>query len=216
MRYSYNTNAFDRIQNEQDAYWLGFILADGYVSDSDKKPLLQIKLAHKDKRHLEKFAKYLGYNSNHIIKDCSGGAYTQDNLCHVIKISNKNIVQNLSQYGLSGAKSGKEIPIILGDNNLTAAYVRGIFDGDGYISTYDDRIGIVGSFETCLYVKNFFEKTLIEKIPNNILKHGTIYRFNITSKKLANRALDILYQHADIYLDRKYQLYLKRKNCVPC
>ena len=31
-KYIYNKNAFNKIVTEEDAYWLGFILADGYVS----------------------------------------------------------------------------------------------------------------------------------------------------------------------------------------
>lgn len=35
-QYTYNKNAFNIIETEEDAYWLGFILADGYVSNGTK------------------------------------------------------------------------------------------------------------------------------------------------------------------------------------
>lgn len=54
MGYVYNKNAFATIETEEDAYWLGFILADGYVSGPDKPAYLQIKLGIKDYAHLQK------------------------------------------------------------------------------------------------------------------------------------------------------------------
>lgn len=133
-KYIYNYNAFNSIDTEEDAYWLGFILADGYVSNASmSKPYLQIKLGHVDREHLVKFIKYMGYTTEEIIKDCVGGAYTKDNLCHVVKISNRQISTNLNQYGLSGAKSGKEKPYKCKTIALEKAYIRGIFDGDGFI-----------------------------------------------------------------------------------
>lgn len=210
-KYKYNTNAFDKIETEEDAYWLGFILADGYVAAEGQQPLLQIKLANRDKSHLVKFISYMGYETTDVIKDCYGGAYTKDNLCNVVKIKNKQIVNNLHKYNLNGAKSGKECPYSFEDDHLTIAYIRGIFDGDGYISQYDKRIGIVGSYETCSYVKNFIEKKLNTTIPNNILEHGKIFRINFTSEENANNVLNLLYNNASIYLDRKYELYLARQ-----
>ena len=38
----YNRHIFDTIDSEDKAYWLGFIVADGYVNDN--KHMLRIKL----------------------------------------------------------------------------------------------------------------------------------------------------------------------------
>lgn len=54
MRYNYNKNAFNEIKTEEDAYWLGFLLADGYISGENDKPFIQIKLGVKDYSQLEK------------------------------------------------------------------------------------------------------------------------------------------------------------------
>ena len=87
-KYKYNKNAFNQITTEKDAYWLGFLLADGYVG-GDSKPFLQIKLGEIDKNHLIKFLDYMKYSSYEIIKSTTGGAYSKDNICYVIKISCK-------------------------------------------------------------------------------------------------------------------------------
>ena len=58
-KYNYN-NRFEIIETEEDAYWLGFITADGCLLKN--RPCLQIKLAKQDENHLIKFCYYLGLN----------------------------------------------------------------------------------------------------------------------------------------------------------
>ena len=48
---NYNRHIFDNIDNEEKAYWLGFIVADGYLNLD--KHMLRIKLGNKDKQHLK-------------------------------------------------------------------------------------------------------------------------------------------------------------------
>ena len=54
----YNRHIFDNIDNPEKAYWLGFIVADGYLNK--EKRMLRIKLGDIDKHHLEKFINFLG------------------------------------------------------------------------------------------------------------------------------------------------------------
>lgn len=209
MKYTYNKNAFNKIETEEDAYWLGFLLADGYIAGGNK-PFLQLKLGEKDKKHLEKFIKYLGYTSTEIIKQTTGGAYTKDNICFVIKISCKQISDNLKKYGLSGAKSKNEIPYKLNDINLEKHYIRGIIDGDGWIRNTQSGFGVCGSYETLSYIKEYINNNIINVENNNITKHGDIYKFELTSKIKTQIILKHFYENSTIYLDRKYNLY---KNC---
>ena len=81
-------------------------------------------------------------------KQTTGGAYTKDNICFVIKISCKQISDNLKKYGLSGAKSKIEIPYKLNDINLEKHYIRGIIDGDGWIRNTQSGFGVCGSYDT--------------------------------------------------------------------
>ena len=70
---------------------------------------------------------------------------------------------------MNGAKSTKERPYILSNIDLQKAYIRGIFDGDGFIQESENTIGLVGSLEVVTYVRNF--------INNNVCKldHEYIY-----------------------------------------
>ena len=149
------------------------------------------------------------YDTEDVIKNCFGGAYTKDNPCVVIKISNKQISNNLKQYGLCGAKSTKEIPYILNNKELEKHYIRGIIDGDGYIRSTESGFGVVGSLNILQYIKNFIQNNITDVSNNNIKSHDKIYKFAIQSAGKTKLILDYLYKDATIYLDRKYKLYLE-------
>ncbi len=51
--YNFNENFFDKIDSEQKAYWLGFIMADGFNSNDE----LMIELSIIDLEHLSSFIK---------------------------------------------------------------------------------------------------------------------------------------------------------------
>lgn len=206
-KYHYNESKFKEIATEEDAYWLGFITADGCIVENK---WLQIKLAGKDKRHLKKFCKYLELPDSEIeeiIKDEFGGAYTKDNPVNTIKICSKEIINNLIEKGVEPRKSGKEKPYICNTVNLQKAYIRGLIDGDGWIRETQFGFGIVGSYEICDYVLNFITNNIYDISNNSVREHGIIYKLEVNGKNQTSIILKELYEKASIYLDRKYILY---------
>lgn len=49
---------FENIDTEEKAYWLGFLYADGCVGSKESK--VELSLAEKDLRHMEKFRSFIG------------------------------------------------------------------------------------------------------------------------------------------------------------
>ena len=49
---------FETIDTEEKAYWLGFLYADGSVGSTDNR--IELGLAEKDLRHIEKFRDFIG------------------------------------------------------------------------------------------------------------------------------------------------------------
>lgn len=210
IKYHYDRNKFKTIETEEDAYWLGFITADGCIIENK---WLQIQLASKDKNHLIKFCSFMGLSheeTEEIIKDGFGGAYTKDNPINNIKICSLDIINHLYEKKVFARKSGKEIPYICKTKELELAYIRGLIDGDGYIGSTQYRMGIVGSKEMCEYVKNFIIKNIYDISSNTIREHGTIYKLEINGKIQTSIILKALYENANIYLDRKYKLYMEQ------
>ena len=56
----YNRHIFDIVNTPEKAYWLGFIVADGYLNID--KHMMRIKLGNQDKCHLEKFIHFINGN----------------------------------------------------------------------------------------------------------------------------------------------------------
>lgn len=207
IKYHYDRDKFKNIETEEDAYWLGFITADGCIIENK---WLQIQLASKDKGHLIKFCSYMGLDSEEIkeiIKDGFGGAYTRDNPVNNVKICSLDIINHLYEKNVFARKSGKEIPYICKTKELELAYIRGLIDGDGYIGSTQYRMGIVGSKKICEYVKNFITENIHDISHNTIREHGIIYKLEINGRIQTSIILKALYENASIYLDRKHNLY---------
>jgi len=111
------------------AYILGFTYADGHVSNYS----LSFEIHPKDVEILEFISKSIGENL--VIKDTKGGLYRR------LRINSKYMISILNnKYGLYSNKS-KTLKIIhdipkefLGD------FVRGILDGDGWVTLRNNSI----------------------------------------------------------------------------
>lgn len=204
----YNRNKFDNITTEEQAYWLGFILADGYINE--ERNFLCIKLGAIDQKHLYKFADFIELkNPENYIKECYGGAYSRNNLCYSLTLNGKSFIESLKKYNLFQNKSGKEIPYIFDNQDLNSAYIRGMVDGDGHI---DSRgLKYVGSFESCNYIKNYFisQGTICKDSCEYIYDYGTIKSLELMNKE-ACCVIKKLYENASIYLDRKYWFVINK------
>jgi intein/homing endonuclease len=135
-KYQVNENYFEKIDNEEKAYWLGFLYADGNVRlINGRSGQLKLKLKQSDKKHIEKFNECL--NSNYPINDGMEIVKSNDReyKCHfsVVNIYNTKLVKDLFNIGCMNNKTYKlKFPTFL-DNTLIRHFIRGYFDGDGCI-----------------------------------------------------------------------------------
>lgn len=217
---SYNEKFFDNIDTEEKAYWLGFIMADGYTRTDKKNNPAQtsIEISKRDVEILNAFKNSI--KSNHIIRERSRRTITGkiSELCS-ITISSQHLTSKLVSYGVIPNKTyiGFINEEIFNDNEeLIFHYLRGYSDGDGTINK--NR----GSYIFKLVIKS---ESILNTIANWIKKYcnidpkitlwedklGSAYRLSIQNKKEYFIFLDKLYKNANIYLDRKYQIYLDHK-----
>lgn len=200
----YNRHIFDNIDTAEKAYWLGFIVADGYLNDS--RNMLRIKLGDKDKHHLEKFIKFLNGDISMLkmeIHNITG------NTQWYVSTYSPQIHDALKCLSVEQAKSGKEhIPQI--NPIYYRDFIRGLWDGDGFIREKLDGIGLVGSYECLSFVQEIFLKELQIK-PLKIYDHYNTYKIEYRSLKNNAKILSYLYQNNDIALDRKMKLAQKLK-----
>ena len=197
---NYNRHIFDNIDNEEKAYWLGFIVADGYLNLD--KHMLRIKLGNKDKQHLIKFIKFIGGEKDMLKSEIHSITGNEN---YYVSLYSKEIMEALQNLGIEQAKSGKEKVC-----NINSQYykdlIRGLWDGDGFIRENLSGIGLVGSYEILNFVQQFFKEQLNIQ-PLKIYEHYNTYKIEYRSKKKAIPLIThFLYDNSQIYLDRKKEL----------
>lgn len=205
-KYYFNRNAFENIVTEEDAYILGFILADAYISDTRNE--LKIKLSARDEDILVKINTYL--KSSVPIKHMLHNE-TKNELVE-LSLASKTLIDNLHKYRLYSGKSTKEYFYREIPNHLLRHYIRGIIDGDGYIRLDTSQIGCCGSKDVIEQIIFAFKNELhLDISVERYLKYDAssdIYRFWFCGEK-ARIIINYLYKDSNIYLDRKYNLAKK-------
>lgn len=207
----FNDKFFEVIDTEEKAYWLGFLLADGSICKN--KDIISIGLSSVDKEHLVKFTKAI--NSNHNICDYMANNNVTNKKYETsdLVITSKKMKDDLAKYNIVPNKTKEEKPCILRDD-LIRHYIRGFFDGDGWITSYNRRpqdrcknqkweIGFGSSYEMINYISNHLSKEL--KIAYKEPKKNCIYRIRYSSNIDIEKIIDYLYKDATVYLDRKHE-----------
>lgn len=219
-RYHYNRKFFQQEPNEIMCYWLGFLLADGCVTGSHNRYyIIQLRVGEKDKEHIWKLAEHLGYSleeANQAINTTIGGSYARDNICYSLDICSTSMVKDVEKYNIVPKKSMKEKPYIFETEELQLAYIRGIIDGDGWISSptnKNKRMGVCGSKEVCSYIRDFLSQYTNEYVSpiyvkqknNKAGENIVLYGWNMSNHKGTSDILKKLYpKNAKVYLTRKY------------
>ncbi len=103
-------------------YWIGFILADGHISNHNR---LSIALAKKDSKHLEKFCTYLSCKNLKIDKKNSCRLSVKDNV-YIKQLKEKFDIKNDKTYYPPNLDWNI-------DKNLFLSMLIGYIDGDGCI-----------------------------------------------------------------------------------
>lgn len=130
-RYTCDHTFFDAIVSEEQAYWLGFLMADGYVN---AQPQVGLQLARIDREHLVRFQSAL--QSNHPLSDYD---YSYQTPTSRLLISSPGLAAGLEEWGVVPNKT-KTVrwPDAL-SAELQRHVLRGYFDGDGSFYVSKDR-----------------------------------------------------------------------------
>jgi len=207
-KYHVDHNYFKEIDNEEKAYWLGFIYADGYISSAEKSKKIGISLSDVDKEHLQKFNKSI--NSDYPIKEyTSESGYSVGNKYCRTLITSENLYDDLLRHGVYEHKS-----LILNPPNITddlkRHFIRGYLDGDGTISHNGNSyyVGFVGTKMMLEWIYEYAKENNI-KFNFRIEKRKEeceAYSFKIHGYN-AYKFLEKIYSDSSIYLNRKYRRY---------
>ena len=206
-KHKFNERYFENIDSEEKAYWLGFIAADGCVYKNKQSYRLQINLKGSDIDHLKKFQKAIC--SDYKITEKKVGK-AQSNTCQ-LKINSTKMCNDLIKNNIIERKSIIFEPPIL-NKNLMRHFIRGYFDGDGWITSYKrkdsngyrNEVGIIGGKKALNYFIDFLPKgfSKYEKY-----KDDKIIQISGSSIKTISETYNYLYENATIFLNRKKNVF---------
>lgn len=141
--------AFDEI-TEESAYWVGFLMADGCVNDTQGQGRVSLSLAVRDVAHVRKFREFMKCSNkisyskptitHHKGKPSIGtGSYSFTFMSSKVGVA-------LAKFGITPRKSHTAKVEHLEDDRH---FWRGVVDGDGslYWSDGKPNITLIGSFD---------------------------------------------------------------------
>lgn len=212
-----NENYFENIDSHKKAYWLGFICADGHIYQNG-----YMSIVIKDLEILEKFSKDI--KSTYKISEIRMFDKRTNQTYHEysLKISNKSFVSHIVNHGITYNKTD-----ILNFPNIKEEYypsfIAGLFDGDGSVYVRNNGASeVLGcNLISTKEVLDHINKWLLEKheIPAISLCRVTNNKTNVWKQywyKYAIPFLNIIYSiDSEMYLQRKYNLYLQYKDSKP-
>lgn len=215
---------FESINNEEKAYLLGFIVADGTIIKDKITTLkkaqdrLVINVQERDKDILELINKRITP-----YKKLNFWDHKKDNWQKqaIFKVNSNKICKDLEKFGVVNKKSGNEIfPDLKID--LIPHFIRGYFDGDGccYNKIINKSCKHGGKLKNkiifvCLN-KNFLislksNLNNVGKITEKIRKGNrkNIFEYVIENKPDTAYFYYFIYKNANILLKRKYNKFLQ-------
>ena len=210
---------FDKIDNQDKAYILGFLYADG--CNYKPKQTVSMSLQEEDFDILEKIRvcmgnehplEYIDYSNKHDF------GYTYKNQYRML-IFSKHMCDSLDNIGMTPNKSlTLEFPMI--DKELYRHFIRGYFDGDG--SVYQSFVNENNKPVTLTITSTLLFLEKIKQIISDELgiyagiydasNHNGITKVLSMSTEASNIFLDWLYLDANLYMQRKYDRYIKYFN----
>lgn len=203
-KYKLNETYFDDINDENKAYILGFICADGYVNI--KKGTVRIVLKRSDRDILEKINILL--ESSCPIKDESRKLKEKSFETSTLFIYSTKICKKLIEYGIDNKKTENLLfPNI--NLDLQNHFIRGYFDGDGCIKISKMNQPFFSVIGTISFLEKF-QEILMENCSLNKTKFTKCGKINnikyleYAGKKSCLKIFGYLYNNSTIFLDRKF------------
>lgn len=186
-KYNVNENFFENIDDEIKAYWLGFLMGDGYQNGYE----IVVNLSEKDVEHLYYFKKHI--DSEHPINNNVKNTAS-------LRIGSKKLCESLKKLGCIQAKTFcATFPLM--QSNFERHFIRGVFDADGcmYVSKkWQCRWSIYSASPPLL-------NSIIIILKNNNINCRLVKstQIEICKKTEIRKLYDFIYNESTICLNRK-------------
>lgn len=186
-KYSFNENYFENIDTKNKAYILGVFASDGYLKDNRT---VVFQFNEKDKELIDKIILDINYVGKiH---------YIEKKKQYALRLNSSKMYKDLVNIGFSNNKTFTSFIPKTFDMELTKHYIRGLFDGDGYIGERQAKL-VTASEILKNQIIDFFKKEFNVELWNK--KYNNT--FHIVFNKKNRNLLFWLYDEADLFLERK-------------
>jgi hypothetical protein len=199
-KYFINEEYFASVETPEQAYWLGFLAADGFVIG---RTVLGLNLAVRDVAHVELFRSVMGADEMPLLYvpppkkgPIKGGTGT-----YGLRLNSLRLVQDVARYGIGPRKSQHCIPWDA-PADLLPHYWRGLIDGDGHVSSHKyGYLSFCGTKEMCDGFIGFANSVCgTEARP---IQTGKIWKLSINGKRQVHALLTAMYANDEVALARK-------------
>lgn len=206
--YMLNDDYFEKIDNPNKAYILGFIYADGTVS---KKNILQITISLKDVEIIDFIIKEIEFTGKYRIITRKQNQYVR------LTINSKKIVSDLNSLGVIINKTYESKTLPITPQKYYQDMIRGIFDGDGsiYSNKRNNRsreftISFSSNENVLNEIKNYFEENHISCCKIRFRHKDSVYSGILEIRGAMNieKIHNLLYKCNSFYLKRKYDRFI--------
>ena len=223
IRYRCNAEYFDTLDSDAKAYWLGFIAADGCVIGN----ALIVRLALKDGHHLEQLREAMACDRPITIHHYRYSFAS-------FEARSPHLVAALARYGIVPRKS-LTLAVPPFPTEVSGAFVRGYFDGDGTIGWYKNAVapiykGVRRRYVVIRPVARFMgsedfiaslrETASCQAITGAVAREkrhsGRIYSFIVDTRHSLKRLKTWMYDGATVCLERKARLFEPLDRARPC
>lgn len=212
-KYNVDDNFFYKIDNERKAYWLGFIIADGYINERTGQDRLILDLGQKDIKHLEQYVNDISFQgpiNNYTIKSGSFKGYEHSS----VAITSQRLVDNLALHGCTPRKSLTLVFPKL-KRSLIRHFIRGYFDGDGSVFISNEKHWRSGNIDPVIHFRFCGTYDFLIKVSEEVnlgctpkvIKNSKAFELAYKRNKKARMFYDYLYDKSKIYLSRKRDVF---------
>lgn len=208
-KYTGNYRIFQNIDTAEKAYWLGFIAADGCVYERTEKGgnFISINIHRGDKKHLEKFLKFLNSNAQ-IIDHVQTKGFSNNTLMSKVTINSKDMVNDCKNKGIIPRKSLILEPPKISEE-FWLPFILGYFDGDGSIyqsnSNNEFYLSIQGTKEMLEWINKIL--SISSKLEKRREDNKNSFYIRCGGYNKPYQILKKIYDSCSICLDRKHKIF---------
>ncbi|MEE3947284.1 LAGLIDADG family homing endonuclease [Bacillus wiedmannii] len=177
------------------AYILGFIAADGVIQKENQC----VSISQKESYILEDIKQQLNTNQP-LYQNKKASVY-------MLNINSKTIKDDLMYvHGIKPCKSFNiEFPFV--PEEYLHHFVRGNFDGDGYVNYETYTVSFVGGSYN--FMNSLHQILQNRNLRADLLNQNKHYRVILSGRKSIQLFSNWIYKDKDIYLHRKYEVFQK-------